>query len=290
MDPISALLLATSATFASVRNMLTKSFSGFCIKSREFFGIQAAVFGAGSIILTVVCLFDFKGIAPLTVLLALIYGAMLLCAQWFYTIALTTGKTAICTTIYSFGFVLPTLSGVLFWNESISVFGILGILTVIPVLIISGLGSKKAEGKESSKGYIIPLIIALLCSGGLGIVQKIQQTSEFKDQKSIFILIAFLFSFLVSLIFFLCKKPGEKKISKRNLCFCSIAGSFFAINNLLNTHLAGVLDSAIFFPAINIGVILISVVLGLIVYKERLALKDILVLCLGAAAIVLVNF
>lgn len=53
--------------------------------------------------------------------------------------------------------------------------------------------------------------------------------------------------------------------------------------------LAGTMDSAIFFPAINIGSIVISMIFGMIIYKEKLNIRDIAVLCLGAVAIALVN-
>ena len=290
MDILSASLLALSVLFSSFRNTLIKGFSGYSIKHREFFGIQSVIFGAGSVALIFVNIFDFKGISLFTFLLALLYGLILLCAQWFYTIALTLGKTAICTTLYSFGFAIPTLSGIIFWNESVSIFGIFGILTVVPVLIISGVGSKKTTNGAGSKKYLIPLVIALLCSGGLGIIQKIQQKSQYANQTSSFILIAFLFALTSSLIFFFFKKSGQKQISKRNFGFSAIVGVIFSVCNLLNTYLAGALNSAVFFPVLNIGIILTSVVLGLIIYRERLTKKDILILLLGVIAIVLVNF
>ena len=288
MNLVSALLLALSTLLASLRNIMNKSFSGFSIKNREFFGLQATIFGCGSIALLLVNLFDFQGISLYTFFLALLYGGVLLSAQWFYTIALTKGKIAICATLYSFGFVFPTLAGFIVWDEEVTVFGILGILAVIPVLIISGT-RKKEEKKTNSLGFLIPLIIALVCSGGLGILQKIQQTSEYKNQRSTFILIAFLFAFITSLLFFLFKKKGDRPIDKRSLGFCTLVGVFFSVCNLLNTYLAGKLDSSVFFPILNISSILMSVLLGFIIYKERLTKKDIFVLCLGTIAIILVN-
>ena len=288
MDLFSALLLFISATLTATRNVLTKGYAGFSIKNREFFGIQSTIFGAGGIALIIVNAFDFKGLAPITIFLGIIYGIMLLCAQWFYTLALTQGKTAVCATIYSFGFILPTLSGAIIWKESMTIFAVLGILTVIPVLIISST-AKKGNKQNGSKKYLLPVVIAFLCSGGLGIVQKIQQKTEYADQKSSFILVAFILSFVISLLFFLAKKRGNQKITHKNSLSCVVVGSFFAVCNLLNTHLAGTLDSAIFFPAINIGSIAISVILSAIIYKERLTKRDILVLFLGGLAILLVN-
>ncbi len=289
MNIISALLLTLSATLASVRNVLTRGFASFSYKKREFFGIQALIFGAGSIMLLIVNLFSFKGLSAYTFFLALVYGMLLVCAQWFYTIALSNGKIALCATIYSFGFLIPTLSGAIFWDESITVLGAVGILVAMSVLLLSGLG-KKAEAKKASISYFPPLILAMICSGGLGVVQKIHQGSVYSSQLNSFILVAFVFCFVVSSLFFLFLKKGPNNIQKKNFAACSVIGVFFAFCNLLNTYLAGKLNSSVFFPAINIASILFSLVFSLIIYKEKPTKKDLIVLCLSIASIVLVNF
>lgn len=288
MNIVFALLLIISAVLAACKNILIKSFSGFSIKNKEFFGLQAIIFAAGSVVLLVVNIIDFNGMAPKTVICALFYGMLLVCAQWLYTVALTKGKTGICATVYAFGFVIPTISGALFWSEKITLFGFFGILIVIPVLIISGTG-KGQSASATSKSYIIPLFFAMLCSGGLGIVQKIHQESEIANQRNTLILLAFIFAFALSLIFFLLMKKGENQITRKNASFSIMVGSIFSCCNMLNTYLSGKLDSAVFFPLINIASILSSLILGLIVYKEKITKKDATVLILGFIAIILVN-
>ena len=288
MNLFLALLLTLSVVLAAVKNILLKSFSGYSIKNKEFFGLQAMIFGAGGIVILISNIIDFNGIAMKTVICAFFYGLMLVLALWLYTVALTKGKTGICATVYAFGFIIPTLSGAVFWNEKITLFGIFGILIIIPVLIISGT-NKSEESKSTSKSYIIPLTLAMLCSGGLGIVQKVHQKSQVANQRNALILLAFIFAFVVSLVFFLFMNKGENKISKRASVFCGIVGVAFSICNMLNTYLAGALDSAVFFPLINIGSILSSLILGLIVYKEKITKKDAIVLALGLVAIILVN-
>ena len=289
MDFLSCVLLILSATLASTKNILVKGLSGISIKHREFFGIQALVFAFGSVVLIIVNIFDFNGFSLFTALISLWYGVMLIGALWFYILALTMGKTAVCATIYSFGFVLPTLSGWIFWDEPISVFSAIGIVAVFPVLIISGFGSKNNSNDTSNKKYILYLIIAMLCSGVLGIVQKIHQKSEYANQKSTFILFSFLLGFIVSSVLFLLKKQKGKEITPKAIGICGFVGTLYSICNLLNTYLAGALDSAIFFPVLNIGSIVISMILGMIIYKERMNKKDIAVLLLGAVAITFVN-
>ena len=66
-------------------------------------------------------------------------------------------------------------------------------------------------------------------------------------------------------------------------------GLFFGCCNLLNTILAGRLDSAIFFPSLNIGVILLTLLCSIVFYKEKIKKNDVLVLLLGSASILLLN-
>ena len=289
MDIISALLLILSATLASVRNVLTRGFASFSFKKREFFGIQALIFGIGSITLLTVNFFSFNGLSAYTFFLALIYGILLMCAQWFYTIALSNGKIALCATIYSFGFLIPTLSGAVFWGEKITVLGALGILMAIPVLVISGISKESKSDKKSSISYFPPLILALISSGGLGVVQKIHQSSAYSYQLNSFILVAFTFCFAISFLLFLFLKKGSNKIRGKNFASCIVIGVFFASCNLLNTYLAGKLNSSVFFPAINISSILFSLILSLIIYKEKPTKKDLAVLLLSITSIILVN-
>ena len=148
------------------------------------------------------------------------------------------------------------------------------------------------KNKSGTKSYFfIPLMIAMLASGGLGIVQKLQQKSDYAEQKSIFLLIAFLLAAGISLLLSLfTKKVATEPTRPRKFAVASCIGLFFGCCNLLNTSLAGMLDSAIFFPTLNLGVILLSMVCGLIFFKERLGKRETAILTLGVCAILLLNF
>ena len=289
MNVITALILFCSTLLGATKNVLIKGISGYSIKTREFFIAQSGIFGAGSVALLIINLFTFKGISLTTVICSILYGIILISGLWCYTLALSQGKTAVCATVYSFGFIVPTLSGTLFWNEKISIFGYLGILILIPVLIISGTSPKKQDNKQTNKTYIIPLIIALLSSGGLGVMQKIHQSSKSANEMNTFLLLSFVFAFTVSIIFAFATKKGENKIERKSISFSLIVGVIFSLCNIMNTYLAGVLDSAVLFPILNIGTILVSLLLSVIIYKEKIDRRDVLILILGILAIILVN-
>jgi drug/metabolite transporter (DMT)-like permease len=284
------LLLGLSVVLSTGRNLLSKNLSNVRFRTRPFFWCQSALFLCGAVALVLFGKISSGVVAYQTLIYAAVYAILLIFAQWFYTAALAKGNTALCSTVYSLGFILPTLSGAILWAESFSFLDLLGIMCAVSAVIVSGLKSQAKE-KATKSYYFIPLVIAMLASGGLGIVQKLQQKSAYAEQKSIFLLIAFTLAAVISLIFSLfAKKQGDPPFRRGKLAVASCIGVCFGCCNLLNTTLAGLLDSAIFFPTLNIGVILLSMICGVIFFKERITKKEITVLILGGVSILLLNF
>lgn len=286
MDGISIICLLLTILLSVGRNILSKNISNFPFGKRNFFNIQTVIFVGGSLVLLPTVITNFT-VAPITVLYAIIYGTLLLTAQWFYTMALKHGNTGVCATVYSLGFIFPTMSGCIFWQEELSIINFIGIMTVIPAVVISG---NKTTNTVGEKDYIIPLVVAMLSSGGLGIMQKVQQASLYPEQRNEFVLIAFCFAGVISMIASFFTKWELIRVGKKKKLYAACVGVCFGSCNLLNTFLAGRLDSAVFFPMLNIGVILLSLFMGMIVFKERIQKKEIIVLALGILSILLLNF
>lgn len=285
MDLYSGALLLLSIILSTGRNIFSKSISQIPAKTKNFYRMQSVIFLCGCLIL----LFD-KSVYILpsmeTAILAVVYGVLLVSAQWNYTSALQSGAVGLCSIVYSLGFILPTISGALFWNEKLGVLRILGVLLVIPAIVISG--SSKGTSRGDNK-YFLPLILAMLSSGGLGIMQKVQQTSSSSGEKSAFILIAFIIAGVFSLIRSNFAGKNDAAPEKKQIAFSAIIGLCFAGCNLLNTILAGLLDSAVFFPTLNIGSILFSLIVGLIAFGEKLNRKTVIVMIIGIVSILLIS-
>jgi len=283
------LFLGLSVVLSTARNLFSKNLSDIRFGTRSFFLCQSVLFLCGAVALVLFGKISFGVVAYQTLIYAAVYAILLIFAQWFYTAALAKGNTALCSTVYSLGFILPTLSGAILWAEAFSFLDLLGIMCAISAVIVSGLKSQAKE-KATKSYYFIPLVIAMLASGGLGIVQKLQQKSAYAEQKSIFLLIAFTLAAVISFIFSLfAKKQGDPPFRPRKLAVASCVGLFFGCCNLINTSLAGLLDSAIFFPTLNIGVILLSMICGVIFFKEKISKKELAVLILGGLSILLLN-
>ena len=263
------------------RSMFNKKISGNPFPSKAFFCSQALLFLSADIF---ICLFS-KLEAPhkFTVIYGIIYAFCLIGAQWFYTMALQKGATSVCAAVYALNFIFPTLSGAIFWKEPLGVTKIIGIFLVLPALYFSSL----QDGPKEKKNPAIPLILSMVCAGGLGIMQKVQQSSPYEVQTGSFLVIsitlAAVFSFL-GLLF--CKKESAPvKIQPASL----ICGFSYGGANLLNTMLAGRLESALAFPMINITAIITTLIVSTIIYKERLKKKDVGILIFSILSILVLN-
>jgi len=285
VSPLALLLIFLSVILGVGRNVLSKTISGISPKIKTFYFLQGVIFISGAAILS--CYPEtFVSLSSKTAVLALIYGLLLVTAQWNLTLALAEGNTGVCVTVYAMGFVLPTLSGMLFWDERVSVLRICGITLAALAVLTSGNSDTK---KGKSKKYLIPLGLAMSASGGLGIMQKIQQNTPYGHEKTTFVFLAFLVAAALSFLRIGLCKGSKIKVLKIQIISAVFAGICFSACNLFNTILAGMFESAVVFPLLNISSIFASMAFCTIFFREKITFKNLLVLCLGTGAILLIG-
>ena len=290
MTPYVVLLLSLTVLLSSLRTVLSKGVSANSFGSRRFFLSQGLLFGAGSVaLLFAPGVFDSLPTVN-TLFLSVLYALALIVAQWCYTASLKSGNTGLCATVYSLGFIIPTLSGCIAFGEELKITGIIGVILVIPAIIISGLKPKGQSGQKTKGGYFIPLLLAMLASGALGVLQKVQQKSPTPEQKGSFVLMAFVIAALVSFVALLFSKREEKPLFEiKSTALGALVGVCFALCNIFNTTLSGLLPSAVFFPTVNLGNIFLSLILGVIIYKDKIKKRDLAVFLFGTLSIILLN-
>lgn len=234
---------------------------------------------ASAIVLLVMA--DNMKISLYTLIFGLVFGFVTLIQQITNLYALEKGQFSYTTVIISLSALIPTVSGALFWNEKISVVQITGIILLVICLILSVNFSK--SDKKASVLWVLYCLIAFVCTGLIGVMQKIHQSSVHKDELNSFLIIAFAFSFICSGIlslFFRSDKnrvitENNKRISKLLPVFLMlVSGLFVAVNNKYNLFLSGVMDSAVFFPVVNGGGLVLTSVAAVVIFREKLTVKQ----------------
>lgn len=230
----------------------------------------------------------YEEISALTVCYGAIYGLLLISAQWLYTLALRSGYASVCSVIYSLGFIVPTIVGTIFWNEEFTIKNIIGLVLALGVILLT----LKSDNTSStgSKKFILFMIVSMFSAGGLGLMQKIQQTSEVSHETGAFLIVGFTVAVICSLTAFLISKKQHSYnnyiLQKANV-FPVLTGMSFGGVNFFNTVLAGRMKSAVFFPVQNIATVIACTLCGIIVFKEKVSLRIAMILLLGIATVII---
>ncbi len=117
---MNTILIILTVMFAGIRGIMSKELSGIAFGSKSFFKTQSILFLSGWCIIVITNPRSACDISHTTFLLSLLYAVFPTSAQWCYTFSLSKGNMGMCSTIYSMGFILPAISGYLFWDETLT--------------------------------------------------------------------------------------------------------------------------------------------------------------------------
>lgn len=290
MNSITLFLLISSVVCSTARAVFSKKLGAVNGSKYGFYITQTVLFTIAAAMIFVLNLKSIGRPSAAAVILAVAYGIFTVLSQWMYTIALTKAPVSVCAMVYSFGFIIPTVFGTAVWHERVNVFKIISIMLCICTIILTSV--KSGDNSKKMHGLPVTLIIAMLASGGLGIVQKLQQKTSACDETGMFLFLAFVLAALLSLAASFTKR--KKAVQKIHIdwvlaFYIFIVGVSMAVANTANTLLAGFLPSAVVFPIVNVGVILASLAVSVIILRERISKSQIAAFGLGVTAILLFN-
>ena len=82
------------------------------------------------------------------------------------------------------------------------------------------------------------------------------------------------------------KKYGDKKYGVITFLLVALSGVCVAAQNKLSLYLAGVMDSAVFFPIVNGGGLVLMIVASLILFREKMQKRQWIGILLGIVSVV----
>jgi drug/metabolite transporter (DMT)-like permease len=229
-------------------------------------------------------------VSAFTIILGVVFGLITALGSIFSLKALESGPLSYTTVITSLSTIIPAMSGYLFWGEDIELIQLIGVAFMLVCFVFSVEFS--GEKKEASIRWFVFAMTAFFCTGFIGVMQKWHQNSLFKNELDGFLVIAFAISTLYSLcmVFIEKRKSGKgvkEEINPLLIVFMIIAGICSAANNKINLYLSGIMDSAVFFPVVNGGGLVLASLASYIVFKEKLSLKKWIGILIGIVAVLL---
>ena len=219
------------------------------------------------------------------VITALVVGTLFVITFNLY--AYSTQKIGITLSTISnkMSMVIPILIGIILFKEEVTFFKILGIFLAIGAILFSS-----KEDKRSKKLSQINIIILFLLFIGQGLADGLlnwgQRNILNSQNMNLFFTLTFLSAgFTGGLYSFLKIKTSNLNTDKKSIFWGIILGipNYFSIFFVLRS--LDSMESSLVFPILNIGVVILSALIGWGYYKEHLSKLNWLGVVLAISAI-----
>ena len=292
---MTGVILGISMTAALLGGIIKKYCGDRFENKAMMYHVYNAIVSIVSVIVLLV-ISDNLNLSAFTVGLGIVFGMVTALGQIFSLKAFEVGPFAYTCVIASLSTIIPALSGHFIWKEQISSIQVVGMLLMVVCFVCSVDFSKREEKKKPLSMWFVYTFLTFLCTGFVGVMQKWHQNTVHKTELDGFLVIAFTVSFLYSLGCFLLssvKKPEERRIVlKKDLgtvtfLLIVLGGVCAAANNKLNLYLSGVMDSAVFFPVVNGGGLVLTTIASLAIFKERLSAQKWVGVMIGIVSVLL---
>lgn len=251
-----------------------------------FFGVGALVGGTPAFTLEVL---------PYSLGFAVCYGVCVVSS----VLALGCGSLALTSLISGYSLVLPTVFGLVLWEEPLFLTQVIGFAILVVSLYLSNKRSVDAAGNKQriSAKWLLWVTLMFVSNGGCAISQQLQQNkfSELNgyayDFKNEFMFVALMMVVVLFVAIGIFKERRDvKTVLRLGTVPAVLTGVCNGLTNLLVMVVVGVsVRAAVFFPVISAGGLVISYVISITFFKERFTVVQKVGILLGFFAVILLN-
>lgn len=224
------------------------------------------------------------------------FGALCLGALFvavFFVMAMTAQKNGVLVTSIAgkMSVVIPIVFGVFLYNESLGFVKILGFFIALLALYLASVKEKQTVTKNAGLLYPILLFIG---SGTIDTLLKFVEVN-FVQQNEVALFsgclfgIAGCFGIVVLLVKYIFKKSA---FGFENIIAGIVLGvpNYYSIIFLIKSLQTKAMESSVLFTVNNIAIVITSVLVGLLLFKEALSNKNKIGIVMAILGIVLVSF
>ncbi len=223
------------------------------------------------------------------------FGAMILGVIFisvFNLMAITTQKNglSVAAVATKMSLVIPILFGIFMYKESTEVLKIIGIIVALIAVYLTSM--KSTGGVSINKNNLIFPILVFIGSGIIDTSLKYFETNHVaQNDVPIFSASIFGFAAIVGIITLVYKSiTSNLRLSIKNV----IAGiglgvpNYFSIYFLIKALRHDNIDSSTIFTVNNVAVLIVSTIAGILLFREKLSLKNWIGIVLATVSIYLV--
>ena len=222
------------------------------------------------------------------------FGAICLGALFvsiFFVMAMTAQKNgvSVASVAGKMSVVIPVLFGVFLYNESVTFLKVIGIIIALIAVYLSSIKEKSVAQKNA--GLLLPILL-FLGSGAIDTTLKfVEVTYVPKNDVSIFSGSLFGIAAIFALIILLGKAIKKREpFGIKNIIAGIVLGvpNYFSIIFLIKALQTEGFESSTLFTINNVGIVIVSTIIGILLFKEQFSTKNKIGVALAILGIVIV--
>lgn len=285
---INGILLGLIVIFMSVQQVAKKAFSNRCSGGALTFSAASCVAALTVFLVTAGGELHFTwAFVGYSVAFAASYCFALI----FGLLAIKVGPLSLSSLLSSFSLLIPTFYGIVALQEQTSLFLYLGLVLLLGALVLINF-EKKGQQKKITLRWVIYVLLGFVGNGMCSTVQKIQQIHMSGQYRSEFMIVALGLCIVAVSILAVITERNQilPAVKKGAVCFvpCGLANG---IVNFLVIYLSapGRMAASVMFPVISGGGIVLTFLISVFVYKEKLSKWQLIGSGLGLISVILLN-
>ena len=226
------------------------------------------------------------------ILYGVISGVFFCMALILTFVALGCGSFVLSNLFLSYSLLFSVCYGLFILNESATVMTYLGLmLMMLSVFLVKSTKNQgESERVSISLKWVICITLSVIGSGMFGVMQKLQQVRFAKAYDNEFMIVTYAFT-VITLVIAGVITDREHILSalRHGGWYAAAAGTSNGAANLLNMIVNTMLPISIAAPTRSGIKILISFLLSLTLFNEKLTKRQVLGVIIGTAALILLN-
>lgn len=225
------------------------------------------------------------------------YGACYCLTFVFMLRALKYGQVSLVSLVMAYSLMLPTFFGIFFYGDYPGLTFYVGLALLVFAVFLIGKKDSKPKGEEkrekSDGKWLIFSVLAMTTNGALSVLQTYQQKTTEGNYRSGFMMIAMAIVFLFSTVMVIVDAKKDKEVIAFNFqkgwWVASIYGIANALLNLAVMTVVNLLPAGPVFSTICGVSLVITLVLSVTLFKERLNVAQTVGFFVGLCSTVLMN-
>ena len=244
---------------------------------------------------------EARQISTETFMFGILFGLGFMLTIIFYNLAISTGPLSYTAFYFSASMLIPTVTGIIAFNEALSVTAIAAVVLFLAAFYFINVNpNPKSDSTKKGDKWLLYCLLTFLFNGLLAVIQKFHQHQMDGTQSSGLMFVgfcsAFVFYMLAYIVQYVTGKKqeslsmaGESAVLRYNILPMVLLAATSLIGNIIMTYLTGVVPSSYLFPLVQGSVIVSITVCSMLLFRERLTTYGKIGITLGVLAIIIIN-